>query len=124
MRAKLNLFKTSPASRVADKRHIPGPCGRSELRQTAEAEVMLPARAEVPTCLRWPRHSPHEGRCYCPHQSKNPSQIFSWPGRTFVDSRKDSTAVEQHTGIMGWIYGSLVQMTVSRSSSAFSQAAV
>lgn len=54
MRAKLNLFKTSPASRVADKRHIPGPCGRSELRQTAEAEVMLPARAEVPTRLHCP----------------------------------------------------------------------
>lgn len=54
MRAKLNLFKTSPASRVADKRHIPGPCGRSELRQTAEAEVMLPAHAEVPARLRCP----------------------------------------------------------------------
>lgn len=116
MRAKLNLFKTSPASRVADKRHIPGPCGRSERSGKGKGDAFGFCRGANPSALAPPQ--PHQGQRYCPHNNKTPSQIFSWPGETFgADSKKDRRA-EQHTGIMVWICGSLVQKTASGDRSA------
>lgn len=68
MRAKLNLFKTSQASRVVDKRHIPGPCGRSECGGRQQRQRWCFCRDANPSVLA--PAPPNQGQCYRPHRNK------------------------------------------------------
>lgn len=99
MRAKLNLFKTSRASRVADKRHIPEPCGRSECGGRQQRQRWCFCRDANPSVPA--PAPPNQGQGYCPHRNKTPSQIFPWPGQTFVVHSKEDSQ-QWSTTLGGW----------------------
>lgn len=69
-------------------------------RQTAKAKVMLLQGCQPVLLAPAP---PNQGQGYCPHRNKTPSQIFSWPGWTFVVNSKEDG--QQWSTTLGWWWG-------------------